>query len=375
MDITLKDKNGVTLHTAKKHCKEDITVRVETQEISITPSVNEQIQEGLFNKVTVQGDEDLVAENIKKGKNIFGVEGGFDAVDTRDANATINDIAEGTTAYVNNQKIEGTVPNNGELQYEPSDEEQTIPAGITTGGTVKATDITKLNEYEACLTLANSIDNLDDYTETTATAEDIRAGKTAYSNGERITGTMEVTSGGGLSSDYQQLEYIQSNGTQYIDTGVNPKANEHSAVVVFKLTQRVNGKEQWAFGQWSDNGWRCGGTTSAAGSFSLDKSHGFNYLSSSYLDENVGMSAQCTITSDYPMLLFAQQEGGRAGYLENSYFRIYECKIWHNGKIIRDFIPCYRKEDGEAGMFDTVNKVFYTNQGTGTFIIGPEMEG
>lgn len=193
MDITLKDKNGVTLHTAKKHCKEDITVRVETQEISITPSATEQVEEGLFNKVTVQGDEDLVAENIKKGKNIFGVEGGFDAVDTRDATATTNDIAEGTTAYVDNQKIEGTVPNNGELQYEPSDEEQTIPAGITTGGTVKATDITKLNEYEACLTLANSIDNLDDYTETTAKAEDIRAGKTAYSNGERLTGTLQAT--------------------------------------------------------------------------------------------------------------------------------------------------------------------------------------
>lgn len=157
MKIILKNKDGAVLHTANKYCEEDITVRVETQEITMTPSATEQVEEGLFNKVTVQGDEDLVAENIKKGKNIFGVEGEFDAVDTRDANATINDIAEGTTAYVNNQKIEGTVPNNGELQYEPSDEEQTIPAGITTGGTVKAADITTLNEYKECLIVANSI--------------------------------------------------------------------------------------------------------------------------------------------------------------------------------------------------------------------------
>ena len=297
-------------------------------------------------------------------------------VDLSDSTVTSDDLMEGVVAYDSKeQRVVGTIPDIGPLNFEPSDEEYTIPYGRTDGGKVNKADITKLAEYEACLTLANSIDNLDDYTDTTATAEDIRAGKTAYSNGEKLTGTMEVTSGGGLSLDYQQLEYIQSNGTQYIDTGVNPKANEHSAVVVFKLTQRVNGKEQWAFGQWSDNGWRCGGATSVAGSFSLDKNHGFNYLSSSYLDENVGMSAQCTITSDYPMLLFAQQEGGRAGYLENSYFRIYECKIWHNGKIIRDFVPCYRKIDNIAGMFDLVNNVFYTNKGTGEFIRGPEMEG
>ena len=109
MDITLKDKNGVTLHTAKKHCKEDITVRVDTQEIEITPSATEQVEEGLFNKVTVQGDANLVPENIKIGTNIFGVEGGFDAVDTRDANAIAEDIVEGKTAYVNNMKLTGTM--------------------------------------------------------------------------------------------------------------------------------------------------------------------------------------------------------------------------------------------------------------------------
>lgn len=46
-------------------------------------------------------------------------------------------------------------------------------------------------EYNACLTLANSIDNLDDYSDTTAKAEDIAKGKIAYCNGERIVGTSE----------------------------------------------------------------------------------------------------------------------------------------------------------------------------------------
>ena len=38
--------------------------------------------------------------------------------------------------------------------------------------------------------------------------------------------------------------------------------------------------------------------------------------------------------------------------------------------MVRDLIPCYRKVDNVAGMYDLVNDVFYTNEGTGEFIIG-----
>lgn len=52
---------------------------VPTEEITITPSANEQVFEGMFNKVTVEGDEDLKPENIKRGTTLFGVEGTMDA--------------------------------------------------------------------------------------------------------------------------------------------------------------------------------------------------------------------------------------------------------------------------------------------------------
>lgn len=58
---------------------------------------------------------------------------------------------------------------------------------------------------------------------------------------------------------------------------------------------------------------------------------------------------------------------------EAFYGRIYECILRKNGIDIRHFIPCYRKSDRVAGMYDLVNGVFYTNTGSGSFIVGPDV--
>lgn len=38
-----------------------------------------------------------------------------------------------------------------------------------------------------------------------------------------------------------------------------------------------------------------------------------------------------------------------------------------------DLVPCYRKADTVIGFYDVVNDVFYTNEGTGTFVKGPDV--
>lgn len=54
--------------------------------------------------------------------------------------------------------------------------------------------------------------------------------------------------------------------------------------------------------------------------------------------------------------------------------RFYSCEITNRqNQIVSNLIPCYRKSDSVAGMYDNVNNRFLTNQGTGTFVVGSDV--
>ena len=100
----------------------------------------------------------LTSDKLVEGTSVLGVEGtaGAGGIDTSDATATVKDILAGKTAYVDGEKLEGTMANNGELNYNSSTEEQTIPAGYTSGGTIAPAPITQA-EYDECLVLTYQI--------------------------------------------------------------------------------------------------------------------------------------------------------------------------------------------------------------------------
>ena len=82
---------------------------------TFTPSTTDQtIDSGqyLSGAQTIQGDANLIPENIASGVSIFGITGTHesnDGIDTSDATATAADIINGQTAYVNGTKITGTL--------------------------------------------------------------------------------------------------------------------------------------------------------------------------------------------------------------------------------------------------------------------------
>ena len=83
---------------------------------TITPSTtNQTIAAGqyLTGIQTIQGDANLIPENIASGVSIFGVTGTHESnigVDTSDANATANNIESNRTAYVQGKKVTGNIP-------------------------------------------------------------------------------------------------------------------------------------------------------------------------------------------------------------------------------------------------------------------------
>ena len=54
-------------------------------------------------------------------------------------------------------------------------------------------------------------------------------------------------------------------------------------------------------------------------------------------------------------------------------FRVYSAYVKKNNTYVKNVIPCRRKSDNVLGMYDTVTGTFYTNQGRGTFIAGPDV--
>ena len=79
----------------------------------------------------------------------------------------------------------------------------------------------------------------------------------------------------------------------------------------------------------------------------------------------------------YNAYIFAINQNGKPLNNSGQYgkFKLYSLKIWDDGTLARNFVPCVSKE-GVAGLYDITPgavKKFYANDGTGEFEAGPEL--
>lgn len=143
-----------------------------------------KILNGQGESFTIKAISNLQAQNIKAGVTVGGVEGTY----TSDANATAGDIYPNKTAYVNGVKVIGNMPVIEGSTITPSDVAQTISGNAYLSGDIIISAITNLSaaNIKAGVTIAGT---LGTYTsDGNATAGDMKNGKTAYVNGEKITG-------------------------------------------------------------------------------------------------------------------------------------------------------------------------------------------
>lgn len=186
-----------------------------------------------------------------------------------------------------------------------------------------------------------------------------------------------------LPNEYQRIAYIESDGSQYIDTGFVPNQDTRIICEVARFTCSVN-DEKYMYGSRSNNSndqfslsiknesrtteicITMGSSTisrnilsniSGHEVFEIDKNGAYNQAVSSF-------------SGIYPIYLFAMNDANVISGIANNGSRIYSFQIFDNGTLVRDFIPSLRKSDSVVGLYDVVNGVFYTNSGTGKFLAG-----
>ena len=189
--------------------------------------------------------------------------------------------------------------------------------------------------------------------------------------------------GSGLPDEYTKLNFIQSSGTQCIDTGFKP--NQNTRVVMEAM--QLNTSPAYLFGCRGDNNEGYNNRFGVLYNGSLFRSdYGANNgktfpdtitVNNLYtIDQNKNVckindatvtNTEATFASIYTMLLFGCKEGG-----VNTLFStmiLTSCKIYDNDTLIRDYVPC-KNPSNEIGLYDLVTKEFYGNAGTGAFIGG-----
>lgn len=187
-----------------------------------------------------------------------------------------------------------------------------------------------------------------------------------------------------LPSGYIELPYIESNGTQYINTNFKPNQNTRIVMnfqikttastweCIFGTRDSSDNTNTFAF--WNDTSNAFGiyykssgnidyfsSTTSTDGKITIDINKNLSTLNNQILN----LSTQ-SFSSSYPVYLSAVNNAGTAQYYSN--LKIYKCKIYDNGTLIRNYIPALRTSDSKAGLYDLVNKVFYPDAAGGNFI-------
>jgi len=257
---------------------------------------------------------------------------------------------------------------------------------------------TKILEYIPCYRISDSKPGMYDLVSNTffvnqGTGTDFIVGPDVVTaqvisySGERL-----YVDGTRLPSAYQEVEYLQNTGSysltmQYIDTGIVPNAS------TFKMDMKISDyTASYLFGLRQDSNMGLGITYSSSKwniyHFGYHNNALFDSTSSDFLNNkttiihweegNISFDVDGTVYSCSPtgtlsttmtMYLFHANNGTAPALV-----KIHYCKIYEGNTLVRDFVPCYRKSDNVAGMYDLVTNTLFVNQGRGAdFIVGPDV--
>ena len=200
---------------------------------------------------------------------------------------------------------------------------------------------------------------------------------------ERLKIERTVTPSSRLPEGYTEVQYIQSSGTQWIDTGFKPNQNTRmtiktayfesagnnvcgvrdSSIESIKRFGVITYSSSSKFGAFF-------GTAGITGSAIDQSPHDFDLSASGLIIDgtNYGAPVAQSFQCAYGITIGAWSNGSNG--VSGIASKIYACQIYDNGNLIRDFVPCI-DPTGAVGLYDLVGGKFYGNAGTGVFLAGP----
>ena len=177
---------------------------------------------------------------------------------------------------------------------------------------------------------------------------------------------------------YTPIEYIESTGTQYINTNVIPNEN---TVVEIELMKNSGSEILWERILGVDNQFMVYidaklGTSDKRYKLYANINSGEKFIhlveydvkiklkvgqGNIYYNDSLATTYSTTPNTTIPIYLFFCKDADKYGV-----YKLYSCKIWDNATLIRNYTPAIK--DDVLCLYDKVNKQFYYNDGTGEFL-------
>lgn len=182
-----------------------------------------------------------------------------------------------------------------------------------------------------------------------------------------------------LPDGYTELQYLESSGTQWIDTGVKPDQT-YALKIKFQTEQSSSGGIAVSDANWQSNGFGiwCNAAAFGNGTMQTTEWHGTTPIEIELSQQGLFVNGNLTWTPDTAtftvpanMTLFSLNRNGSIA--EKLTGKIYFAQLFKAGKPVRNFIPC-TNPSGIPGLYDLVDGKFYGNSGTGVFLAGPPKE-
>ena len=206
-----------------------------------------------------------------------------------------------------------------------------------------------------------------------------------------------------IPAEATRVEYLESSGTQWIDTGVNLYSND-TVVAEYEYPNPIVGKNNYLFGVYKQ-GMTAGYFDSNSGSCPLrfQKTNGSASANTETginatpgarqtVTMRIASDATSTVVSDSgealfsgglsgtilqdataPLALFTVNISGSPSTQYTSAAKIYSFRIYDKDNALRlDFVPC-TDGNGNPAMYDRVSGYYFHNGGTGSFSTGATM--